>query len=419
MRLYDGLMSSATSTHDTATGASDAQQVMGLEREFLLQNYARYPLVLDRGEGCYVYDVDGKRYLDFIAGIGVNALGHAHPRIVEVIREQAGLLIHSSNLYYHRFQGPLAKKLAEVSGLQRSFFANSGTEAMEGALKMVRAHGTKINAEKFEILSLENSFHGRTLGALSITGQPKYRRDFEPLLPGIKFLPHNDVAALEQAFSERTAGIVIEWIQGEGGIFPISSEYGRKARELADRYNALLVFDEIQCGVGRPGTWFGYQLAAPVVLPDVMVAAKPLACGLPLGVIVANEKAAAAIGLGMHGSTFGGSALACRVALEFFDILEGLLPSIRRVGDYFRGRLEELARKYAFLREVRGRGLMVGLEMSVPGKQMVLDAQAQGLLINCTHDTVLRFLPPYIVTEKEVDAAIKILDGIFAAQPSQ
>ncbi|HXI43261.1 MAG TPA: aspartate aminotransferase family protein [Bryobacteraceae bacterium] len=412
-------MSSATSTPDNTTAASDAQHVMDLERAFLLQNYARYPLVLDRGEGCYLYDLDGRRYLDFIAGIGVNALGHAHPRIVEVIREQAGLLIHSSNLYYHRFQGALAKKLAEVSGLQRSFFANSGTEAMEGALKMVRAHGTKINAEKFEILSLENSFHGRTLGALSITGQPKYRRDFEPLLPGVKFLPHNDVAALEQAFSDRTAGIVIEWIQGEGGIFPISNEYGRKARELADRYNALLVFDEIQCGVGRPGTWFGYQLGAPVVLPDVMVAAKPLACGLPLGVIVANERAAAAIGAGMHGSTFGGSALACRVAIEFFDILEDLLPSIRRVGDYFRGRLQELARKHAFLREVRGRGLMIGLDMTVPGKQMVLDAQAQGLLINCTHDTVLRFLPPYTVTEKEVDAAVKILEGVFAAQPSQ
>src|SRR5690242_978960 len=419
MKLYDGLMSSATSTPETATGATDAQKIIDLEREFLLQNYARYPLVLDRGEGCYVYDVDGNRYLDFIAGIGVNALGHAHPRIVNVIREQAGLLIHSSNLYYHRFQGVLAKRLAEISGLKRSFFANSGTEAMEGALKMVRAHGNKINAGKIEILALENSFHGRTLGALSITGQPKYRHDFEPLLPGVKFLPQNDMAALEGAFSERTAGIVIEWIQGEGGIFPISDEYGRKARELADRYDALLVFDEIQCGVGRPGTWFGYQLANPVVLPDVMVAAKPLACGLPLGVIVANEKAAAAIGAGMHGSTFGGSALACRVALEFFDILDELLPSIRRVGDYFRARLEEQARRYPFIREVRGRGLMIGLDMAVPGKQMVLDAQAQGLLINCTHDTVLRFLPPYTVTEKEVDAAVKILDGIFAAQPSQ
>jgi acetylornithine/N-succinyldiaminopimelate aminotransferase len=406
-------MSSASST------TSETQPIMDLEREYLLQNYARYPLVLDRGEGCHVYDVEGNRYLDFIAGIGVNALGHNHPRIVKVIREQAGLLIHSSNLYYHRYQGPLAKKLAEVSGLQRSFFCNSGTEAMEGALKMARAHGNKIGPDKFEILSIENSFHGRTLGALSVTGQPKYRHDFEPLLTGVKFLPQNDIAALESAFSQRTAGIVIEWIQGEGGIFPISADYGRKARELADRYNALLIFDEIQCGVGRPGTWFGYQLASPVVLPDVLVAAKPVACGLPLGVIVANEKAAAAIGPGMHGSTFGGSALACRVALEFFDILDELMPSIRRVGDYFRARLRELARKYSFIREVRGHGLMIGVDMTVPGKQMVLDAQARGLLMNCTHETVLRFLPPYIVTEKDVDTAITILDGIFAAQPSQ
>ncbi len=403
----------------TTAGISESQQIMDLEREFLLQNYARYSLVLDRGQGCYVYDVDGKRYLDFIAGIGVNALGHAHPRIVNVIREQAGLLIHSSNLYYHRFQGALARRLAEVSGLRRSFFANSGTEAMEGALKMVRAHGNKISPDKIEIVSLDNSFHGRTLGALSITGQPKYRHDFEPLVPGVRFVPQNDIGALERACNERTAGIVIEWIQGEGGIFPISDEYGRKARELADRHDALLVFDEIQCGVGRPGTWFGYQLANPVVLPDVMVAAKPLACGLPLGVIIANEKAAAAIGSGMHGSTFGGSALACRVALEFFEILDGLMPAMRRVGDYFRVQLEELARKYAFIREVRARGLMVGVDMSVPGKQMVADAQARGLLINCTHDTVLRFLPPYIVTEKEVDEAVGILDEIFAAQPSK
>jgi acetylornithine/N-succinyldiaminopimelate aminotransferase len=407
-------MSSASSTDVSA-----AQQVIELERQFLIQNYSRYPLVLERGEGCYVYDLDGNRYLDFIAGIGVNALGHAHPRIVNVIREQAGLLIHCSNLYYHRFQGALAQRLAEASGLQRSFFANSGTEAMEGALKMVRAHGNKISPEKIEILSLENSFHGRTLGALSVTGQPKYRHDFEPLIPGVTFLPQNDIAALERACSERTAGIVMEWIQGEGGIFPVSDEYGRKARELADRYDALLVFDEIQCGVGRPGTWFAYQLANPVVLPDVMVAAKPLACGLPLGVIVANEKAAAAIGSGMHGSTFGGSALACRVALEFFEILDELLPSIRRVGDYFRQRLEQLARKYDFVREVRARGLMVGLDLRVPAKQMVSDAQARGLLINCTHDTVLRFLPPYIVTENEVDQAVGILDSIFAAQRSQ
>jgi len=393
-----------------------ADAVVDLERQYLLQNYSRYPLVLHRGKGCHVYDVNGARYLDFIAGIGVNALGHAHPRIVKVIREQAALLIHSSNLYYHQYQGPLAKKLAETSGLQRTFFTNSGTEAMEGAMKMIRSHGNKSGTGKHEIISLDNSFHGRTLGALSITGQAKYRQDFEPLPPAVRFVPANDVEALEAAFSDSTAGMVLELIQGEGGIYPISPEYQRKARELADRYNALLVFDEIQCGVGRLGTYFAYQRTKPVVMPDVIVAAKPLACGLPLGAIVANEKAAATIGPGMHGSTFGGSALACRVALEFFDILEGLLPSIQQVGGYLHVMLNDLARKHSFVKEVRGFGLMIGVEMEIPGKQMVLDAMADGLLINCTHDTVLRFLPPYIITERDVDTAVKVLAKIFAKQ---
>jgi acetylornithine/N-succinyldiaminopimelate aminotransferase len=396
------------------TANTSAQSVMELESQYLLQNYGRYPIVIHRGKGCHVYDVAGNRYLDFISGIGVNALGHAHPRIVKVIRDQAALLIHCSNLYYHEFQGPLAKKLAEISGLQRSFFCNSGTEAMEGALKMARAHGNKINPEKYEIVALDNSFHGRTMGALSVTGQAKYRADFEPLLAGVRFVPVNDVAALEQAVNANTAGIVMEWIQGEGGIVPLTHEFTGKARELADRHNALLVFDEIQCGVGRPGSYFAYQLASPAIMPDVTVAAKPLACGLPLGVIIANEKAAAAIGPGMHGSTFGGSALACRVALEFFDILDELLPQIHHVGSYFRLLLGEQARKHSFIREVRGFGLMIGVDMDIPGKQMVLDAMADGLLINCTHDTVLRFLPPYIVTEKDVDAAMKVLAKIFS-----
>jgi acetylornithine/N-succinyldiaminopimelate aminotransferase len=386
---------------------------MDLEREYVLQNYARYPLVLHRGEGPRVFDIEGKQYLDFISGIGVNALGHNHPRIMRVIEEQAHLLIHSSNLYYHEYQGPLAERIAKVSGLKRSFFCNSGTEAMEGALKMVRAHGHKRAADKFEIISLDNSFHGRTMGALSVTGQPKYRKDFEPLIPGVRFVTGNDFDQLEAAFSERTAGIVIEWIQGEGGIFPISVKYATRARELADRYDALLVFDEIQCGVGRAGTYFGYQLAEPVVLPDVMVAAKPLACGLPLGVITANERAAAAIGAGMHGSTFGGSALSCRVAVEFFEILDELMPQIRRVGEYFRAELRKLSVKHPRITEVRGAGLMIGAQLDGPGKQIVNDAMDRGLLINCTHDTVLRFLPPYIITEKDVDEAVGILDQVL------
>jgi predicted acetylornithine/succinylornithine family transaminase len=388
---------------------------MDLEREFLLQNYARYPLLISRGKGCYVYDLESRRYLDFITGIGVNALGHAHPRIVKAIREQAALLIHSSNLYYHPFQGKLAERLARISGLQRAFFANTGTEAVEGGLKMARAHGRALHPDKYEIVSLDNSFHGRTLGALSVTGQPKYRADFEPLLPGVKFVPINDVPALEAAVSERTAGIILELIQGEGGIYPLTPEFAARARQLADQHNALLIADETQCGIGRPGTYFAYQRSEPVVLPDIMVAAKPLACGIPLGVIMANERAAAAIKPGMHGSTFGGGALACRVALEFLDVLEELLPSIQRVGGYFKDRLTDLGRKYSFVREVRGYGLMVGMELAVPGKQLVLDGIREGLLFNCTHDTVLRFLPPYVATEKEVDRAVRILKKLLAS----
>ena len=386
---------------------------MDLEREYLLQNYARYPLVLARGKGNYVYDTDGRRYLDFITGIGVNALGHAHPRIVKVVREQAGRMIHSSNLYYHQYQGPLAKRLAEMSGLTRVFFCNTGTESVEGALKMAKAHGRAIDAAKHEIISLDNSFHGRSIGALSVTGQPKYRHDFEPLMPGVRFVPGNDIAALEAAFSDRTAGMILELIQGEGGIYPLTHEYAAKARELADRHNALLIADETQCGVGRAGTYFAYQRSTPVILPDVVVAAKPVACGIPLGFIIANDRAAAAIKPGMHGTTFGGGPLACRVALEFLDILDGLMPHIQETGGYFHVELSALARKYGFVKEVRGFGLMLGMELTVPGKQLVLDAMKEGLLINCTHDTVLRFLPPYTVTAKEIDRAVKVLGKLF------
>jgi predicted acetylornithine/succinylornithine family transaminase len=408
---------STASTIQEQPGVFD--RIRALESQYLLQNYARYPLLLERGRGCYVYDAAGKRYLDLLSGIGVSALGHAHPRMTKIIREQAGLLLHTSNLYYHQYQGPLAERIAKASGLQRVFFCNSGAESMEGALKMIHSHGCKIDPAKYEIVALQNSFHGRTFGALSITGQEKYRKDFEPLVPGARFVPHNDVAALEQTVNERTAGIVFEWIQGEGGINPISDEFARKARELADRYNALLVFDEIQCGVGRTGKHFAYQLADPVVLPDIMVVAKPLACGIPLGVIAANDRAASTIAAGMHGTTFGGGPLACRAAIEFLDILEGLLPHIQEMGNYFRMKLDDLQKRYAFVKEVRTRGLMIGLELAMPGKQIVLDAMEQGLLINCTHDTVLRMLPPYIITEKEIDRGVRILNKVFKAAAKQ
>jgi acetylornithine/N-succinyldiaminopimelate aminotransferase len=389
------------------------QELMQLEKDYLFQTYARFPVVLQRGKGCYVYDLEGKRYLDLISGIGVNALGYAHPRITKVIQKQAATLLHTSNLFYHEYQGPLAKRLADASGLQRSFFCNSGAEAMEAALKMARAHGRKISPDKIELVALDNSFHGRTFGALSITGQPKYREPFEPLMPGVRFVPRNDDVALEQQVSERTAAIVIEIIQGEGGVYPVSERMLRKARELATRYDALLIFDEIQCGVGRPGTYFAYQLFDPVIMPDAAVLAKPISCGLPLGALLANDKAASAIAPGMHGSTYGGGPLATHVALEFFDILDELLPSINQVGSFFRMRLTELAHRHRFIKEVRGAGLMIGVELAIPGKQMVLDGIEHGVLFNCTHDTVLRFLPPYILSEQDVERAVASLDKIF------
>jgi len=391
----------------------NATDVVELESRYLLQNYARHPLVLIRGDGPYMWDAAGKRYLDFIAGIGVNALGQNHPRIVRVIQEQAARLIHTSNLFYNEYQGPLAKRIADISGLQRTFFTNSGTESTEGALKMMKAHGHDRSPEKYEIVSLDNSFHGRSIGALSVTGQPKYRKDFEPLMPGVKFVPANDIAALEAAVSERTAGIMIEWIQGEGGVLRNEPGFCRRARELADHFDALLCFDEIQCGIGRTGTYFGYQRVDPPVMPDIITAAKPIACGIPLGFITANERAAKSIRPGMHGSTFGGNALAARVSLEFFDILDELLPQIRRVGAYFESELKRIAQKFSIVTDVRGYGLMVGMQLSVPGKEIVNRAMAEGLLMNCTHDTVLRFLPPYIVTESEIDEAVSILERVL------
>jgi predicted acetylornithine/succinylornithine family transaminase len=389
-------------------------EIQALEQKYLLQNYARYPLALAKGKGVYVYDFEGNKYLDLISGIGVNSLGHNHPRITRIIRDQAAKLLHTSNLYYHEYQGKLAQKLAEVSGLDRVFFCNSGTEAMEAALKAARSHGKSGGADKFEIIALEGSFHGRSMGALSVTGQPKYRADFEPLLPGVKFIARNDEAALEAAINANTCAVVLEGILGEGGILPVSESFLRKARALCDQHDALLIHDSVQCGVGRPGVYFSYQLFSPPVLPDIVTFAKPISCGLPLGGILLNERAAGAIKPGMHGTTFGGGPLVCRVALEFFDILEDLLPKMIRTGEFFRQELRQLGRKYSFIKEVRGAGLMIGMELEMPGKDMVLDGIRRGLLFNCTHDTVLRFLPAYILKEKHVEKAVKTLDRILA-----
>lgn len=404
---------------DPTAIAPDEQALIDLERQHVVQNYGRgeHTLRAARGEGVYLYDFAGKRYLDFISGIGVNALGHKHPRLNAAIKEQLDVLVHCSNLYYHPYQGPVAQKLAAMSGLPRAFFCNSGAEAVEAALKIGKGYGRSKDAGKYEIVALHNSFAGRTLGAIAVTGQPKYREPFAPLMPGVRYIEINDTAALEAVVNRNTAAVFFEPVLGEGGIVEVDAAFGAKARELAARHDALLIYDEIQCGLGRTGEFFTFQHWGADFTPDVLTAAKPLAAGLPLGVVMCNEKAAAVFGAGMHGSTFGGGALACRAALEFLSMLPALLPRVREVGGYFHERLNALAAKYDFVTRTRGKGLMVGLELTIEGKWVVPQAQRKGLLMNCTAGNILRFLPPYIVEREHVDEAVAVLDAVFEAGP--
>jgi len=387
-----------------------AEEVIRRERSFLLQTYSRYPLVIHRGKGVFLFDLAGKRYLDFVAGLGVNALGHAHPRIVKAIREQAARAIHLSNLYYNEYQGRLAEKLCALSGLQRVFFSNSGTEAIEGSIKLARLAGHRAGGEaKSLLVALEGSYHGRTFGAMSLTGQDKYRKGFEPLLEDVKFVPRNDTEALRAAVNDNTCAIVLEPIFGEGGIHECSVEFLKECRALADRHHAALVFDEIQCGLGRTGTVFAFQTFG--VVPDIVAVAKPIAAGLPLGAFLAKEEFASAIAVGQHGTTFGGGPLACRVALEYLAVLEEerLLENVTRVGAYLQEQLQLLAKRYALAQEVRGRGLIQGLQLEVPARPFVEQALGEGVLFNSTQDTVLRFLPPFLLQEKHVDKGIRVL----------
>ena len=392
------------------------QEIVALEQKHLLQTYARYPVAFARGKGVYLYDVDGKRYLDFLSGLGVNALGHAHPRIVKVIREQAGKVIHLSNLYYNEYQGLLAEKLCQRSGLDRAFFTNSGTEAIEGALKLVRAAGHAIGGpQKTTLIALENSFHGRTMGALALTAQDKYRKGFDPMLEGVRFVPRNDGAALRAAMDDNVCGIVLEPIQGEGGIFSSSPEFLQACRQLADQHHAALVFDEIQCGMGRTGRLFAFEHFG--VKPDVVCIAKPMAAGFPMGAFLSQDHLAQYITPGRHGTTFGGGPLACRIALEYLAIVEeeNLLERVRRVGAYLTGKLQELVGKFDIATEVRGVGGMQALQLTVPGKPVLDGALADRLLINITQDTVVRMLPPFLLEEKHVNVGVRILKRQLAA----
>ena len=395
---------------------STYEEIVAREQKYLLNTYARYPVAMARGKGVYLWDVEGKRYLDFLSGLGVNALGHAHPRIVKVIRDQAAKVIHLSNLYYNEYQGLLAEKLCTKSGLDRAFFTNSGTEAIEGVLKLVRAAGHATSGpEKTVIIALDNSFHGRTMGALALTGQPKYRQGFDPMLEGVRFVPRNDIDALRAAMDEKVCGIVLEPIQGEGGIQVSSFEFLHACRELADQHHAALIFDEIQCGMGRTGQLFAFQHFG--VTPDIVCIAKPMAAGFPMGAFLANDRFAQHFTPGKHGTTFGGGPLACRIALEYLAILEeeNLLEQVRRVGTYFTEKLQELVTKFEIATEVRGVGAIQALQLTIPGKPILEGALGDGLLINVTQDNVLRFLPPFLLQEKHVDAGIRILKRQLAA----
>jgi len=393
--------------------------------QFLLPTYKRPPVVMTHGRGAFVFDSTGKKYLDFLGGIAVNALGHAHPRIVKVIRREAARAIHLSNLFHNAYQGPLARKLAGWSGMDRVFFSNSGTEAVDGAMKLARLCGRQSNetpgtiAKKHRFLALENSFHGRTFGAISVTSTEKYRLPFAPVVPGAEFVRFNNVADLESKFDDTVCAILLETVQGEGGIYSVSEEFWSRARALATQHGALLIADEIQCGLGRTGRYFAYQKFPS--RPDIVLMAKPLAAGPSLGAILTTEAVASRVSPGMHGTTFGGGPLACAVALEFLKIVEDekLLENIRARGAELRDGLIKLAAKFGFIREIRSEGLMIGVELSVEGAPFVNEAMQRGLLINCTHDFTLRLLPPFIITRTQVREFLKLFELVLAKAPQQ
>lgn len=389
--------------------------VWDLDQTYIMPAYRRYPPLFVRGVGAYLYDEQGNAYLDFLAGIAVCALGHCHPRMVRRIQQQAETLIHTSGLLLTEPAARLAEKLCAVSGMERVFFCNSGAEACETALKIVRKHANAVKqSPDYEILVLEGSFHGRTMGALSATAQTKYQEPFRPLLPGFRVIPRNDLEALQLAFSERTAGIFLEPIQGEGGIHPLSDAFLETARALCDRYEALMVVDEVQSGLGRTGKWFAYQHTR--VVPDLVTVAKGLGGGIPIGACLARGPASTLLQPGEHGSTFGGNPLATATALEVLDTLEaeGLLENAEQMGALMRQQLACLQSEGAPIAEVRGRGLMLGVQLTQPiARRVAQHAFNKRLILSAVGDWVLRLVPPLIITENEVRQASEILREVF------
>jgi acetylornithine/N-succinyldiaminopimelate aminotransferase len=400
------------------------EAIQAAEAKLLLPTYERNPILFVDGAGMYLIDDSGARYLDLLSGIGVNALGYGHPAVVETVNRQSRKLVHISNLYFHEGQAELALRLTERAGMDRAFFCNSGTEAWEAAMKLARAYSAMKRSEGHSLgtkfLALENSFHGRTMGSVSTTHKDKYREPFQPLVPGVEFVRFNDVDHLRASFSNEVCAILIEPVQGEGGIRPVSQEFFAAAGELTQSTGGLLIADEIQSGLGRTGKWFAYQQFG--IRPDITALAKPLAGGLPLGAMLCTEEASRAIHPGLHGTTFGGGPLACAVAIAVIDAIEqdGLLSNIRETGAYFKGQLHDLAAKHESVVDVRGMGLMLAMEMNSAdlAKQIVAKMLERRILINRTSETVLRFLPPFIMGKEHVDLAISALNEILNEEAS-
>ena len=390
------------------------EELIENEKKYLMQTYTRPAMVLDKGEGMKVWDLEGTQYYDFIGGIAVNALGYSHPKLVQAIKNQAEKLIHCSNLYYSEPQIILARMLVELSYGDKVFFGNSGAEVNEGAIKLAVKYFKEQNKDKHTIIYMKNSFHGRTIGTLAVTGKYKYQKDYLPILPKFKQAIFNDLNSVKEAVDDQVAAIIVEPIQGEGGINIASKEFIEGLRELCNKKDMLLIFDEIQCGLGRTGKIFAYQYYG--VEPDILTLAKSLGGGIPIGALIAKDKIASSFKPGDHGTTFGGNPVACAAAIAYLKVLkeENLTTKCKEKGEYFKKKLEELKEKYPkFIKEARIIGLMVGLEIEKDGPEIVKKCLKKGILINCTAGNVLRFLPPLIVKEEEIDYLIEVLDKVF------
>ena len=380
--------------------------------KYVIANYGRVAEVIVKGQGSKLWNADGREILDMFPGWAVSGIGHCHPKVVAALQRQAGELIHIDNTFYNEPQGQLAQLLSERAFGGRCFFCNSGAEAVEAALKLARRH---TSSEKYKIISAEGGFHGRTMGAITATAQPKYHQGFLPLVPGFVYVPYNDVKALQEVFDDEVAAVIVEPIQGEGGIRVADADYLRTIRELCDQHNAVAIWDEVQCGMGRTGKWFAYQHAD--VEPDIMTMAKALGGGVAIGAIMAREEVAASLVPGTHASTFGGNPLACAAAIATIEAIdeEGLLANSERMGGYACGKLEQLQQKHTCIDGVRGVGLMLGIQLTESGGEIVNVCWEKGLRINCTHDTVLRMMPAMNVTAELIDQAIAILDEALSS----